>query len=266
MNRKKKFLKNKVLINTWWLLGFVEGEGTFGYKHLVPYFQIAQNKKNLFILKAIEIHMLEEINKYGEFKNNLEFKYNLNKLTGVYSMTLEKVDTNFYFTIPFFESLIFFSRKKLDYKYWVLTVIIHKLGYFYLPKGKKIALLISSATNKYRYTTKENKIELPSDEEIFKLLNQTPPFYISTGRSHFDLVREFTISKGGRSGFTVYIYEYKSNKLHLVNGSPFSTYGKGHVAIRLRSGSRVIGRYIDTGKRYKDKYVFSSIPLSDYKL
>lgn len=24
------------------------GEGTFGYKHLVPYFQIAQNKKKSF--------------------------------------------------------------------------------------------------------------------------------------------------------------------------------------------------------------------------
>ena len=209
--------------------------------------------------------MLEEINKSGGFKNkDLEFKYNFNKLTGVYSMTLEKVDINFYFTIPFFESLTFFSRKKLDYEYWVLTLIIHKLGYFYLPEGKRIALLISSATNKYRYTTKEKKLELPSDEEIFKLLDQTPPFDISTNRSHFDLVREFTISKGGRSGFTVYIYEYKSNKLHLVNGSPFSTYGDGHEKIGLKRGSRVIGRYIDTNKQYQDKYVFSSVPLSDY--
>jgi hypothetical protein len=45
-----EILKNKVSINKWWLLGFVEGEGTFGYKHLIPYFQIAQpqHKKNLF--------------------------------------------------------------------------------------------------------------------------------------------------------------------------------------------------------------------------
>lgn len=37
-------LTKKVSINPWWLLGFVEGEGTFGYKHLVPYFQLAQKK------------------------------------------------------------------------------------------------------------------------------------------------------------------------------------------------------------------------------
>ena len=35
-----------------------EGEGTFGYKHLVPYFQIAQNKKNLFVLNAIESYLV----------------------------------------------------------------------------------------------------------------------------------------------------------------------------------------------------------------
>lgn len=51
--KQKEFLINKVSINMGWLLGFVEGEGTFGYKHLVPYFQIAQHKKNLFVLEAI---------------------------------------------------------------------------------------------------------------------------------------------------------------------------------------------------------------------
>jgi hypothetical protein len=70
-----------------------------------------------------------------------------------------------------------------------------------------MALEISSATNKYRYTTNNlRKIELPSNEFISKLFSQTPPFDISTGRSHFELVKEFTITKGGRKGFTVYIY------------------------------------------------------------
>lgn len=41
------------------IIGFVEGEGTFGYKHLAPYFQIAQHKKNLFVLEAIEKHLLK---------------------------------------------------------------------------------------------------------------------------------------------------------------------------------------------------------------
>ena len=47
-----KLLVKKVSISKWWLLGFIEGEGTFGYKHLVPYFQIAQNKKKIIFIKS----------------------------------------------------------------------------------------------------------------------------------------------------------------------------------------------------------------------
>lgn len=255
--KQDELLREKVSINKWWLLGFVEGEGTFGYKHLVPYFQIAQNKKNLFVLEAIEGYLINSLKLPKEV-----FKYSLNKGTGVNSLVIYKVDINFYYILPFFESMIFFSRKNIDYLYWVIMVIIHKLGYYYLPEGKKIALAISSATNKYRYTTNNSsKVQLPQVELLSKLLAQSPPFDISAG-SHFELVMKFTIAKGGRKGFIVYIYETsESNKLKELKGSPFSTYGSGHVAIGLRPGSRVIGRYIDTGQNYKDKYIISSIPL-----
>ena len=32
-------------VNPYWLLGFIEGEGTFGFKNLSPYFQIGQHTK-----------------------------------------------------------------------------------------------------------------------------------------------------------------------------------------------------------------------------
>ena len=257
-------LKDKVSINIWWLLGFIEGEGTFGYKHLVPYFQIAQHKKNLFVLKAIET-FLSNISKGSTGPLGLEefkVKYTLNKGTGVYSMTVEKIDLMVSYLIPLFDSLLFFTRKSVDYHYWVISVVMHKFGYYYLPEGKRIALQISSATNKYRYSSNNlNKTELPSDYSISKLFAQTPPFDVNSNRSHFELVREFTISKGGRKGFIVYIYVRESEGHKELNGSPFSTYGAGHVAINQKPGSRVIGRYIDTGKAYKDKYIFSSVPL-----
>lgn len=43
-----------------------------------------------------------------------------------------------------------------------------------------------------------------------------------------------------------------------IIGSPFPTYGAGHVALGLKAGSRTIGRYIDTGKLYKNRYTFYS--------
>ena len=92
----------------------MEGEGTFGYKHLVPYFQIAQNKTNLFVLEAIEGYFL---NTFNLSKGQEVFKYSLNKGTGVYSLVIYTVDINFYYILPFFESMIFFSRKNIDYLY-----------------------------------------------------------------------------------------------------------------------------------------------------
>jgi len=57
------------------------------------------------------------------------------------------------------------------------------------------------------------------------------------------------------------ILPHPISDLKEVKGSPFSTYGDGHEVLGLRRGSRVIGRYIDTGKLYKDKYRFSSVSL-----
>lgn len=256
-------LTNQVSINMWWLLGFVEGEGTFGYKHLVPYFQIGQHKKNLFVLKAIESFLLELPKQKTEDSHKFNIHFSLNTKTNVYSMSVVSIDTLFNYVVPFLILMPFNTRKSLDFKYWVISVIIHKFGYYYLPEGKKIALQISSGTNKFRYTTNTgNNIELPSDDSISKFLAQPAPFDISRGLTHFEYVREFTIKKGGRKGFTVYIYNLGTKGGKELAGSPFSTYGSGHVTIGLRAGSRVIGRYIDTGKVYKDKYIFSSVPLS----
>ena len=146
---------------------------------------------------------------------------------------------------------------------------MQKFGYYYLPEGKKIALQISTGTNKYRYSTSRplnnEKATLPSADSISKLLSLAPPFDLSSGRSHLELVKEFTIAKGGRKGFTVYVYECGLKGYKKLKGSPFSTYGDAHEVIGLKRSSRVIGRYIDTDKMYKNKYIFTSILRSSYE-
>ena len=63
----------------------------------------------------------------------------------------------------------------------------------------------------------------------------------------------------------VYIYECENDKIKKLKGSPFTTYADGHEVLGLSRSSRTIGRYIDTGKKYKDKYLFSSVPLTGNK-
>ena len=36
-----------------WLLGFIEGECTFGFKNLTPFLQVGQNVISLYVVEAI---------------------------------------------------------------------------------------------------------------------------------------------------------------------------------------------------------------------
>jgi hypothetical protein len=49
--------------------------------------------------------------------SELKVTYALNKRTGVYSMTVTNIDTIFNYLVPLFESIPFYTRKKLDYHY-----------------------------------------------------------------------------------------------------------------------------------------------------
>lgn len=47
----------------------------------------------------------------------------------------------------------------------------------------------------------------------------------------------------------------------LMEGSPFASYSLAHKALGLKSSSNTCNRYIDTGRLYKDKYIFTSKPI-----
>lgn len=55
-NRTSVSLDNNLLpgITAYWILGFVEAEGTFGIKGLSPYFQVAQHAKSVLVLHEIK--------------------------------------------------------------------------------------------------------------------------------------------------------------------------------------------------------------------
>ena len=48
-------------------------------------------------------------------------------------MKVTNIDIIFDYLLPLFESMYLYTRKILDYLYWVISVIIHKFGYYYLP-------------------------------------------------------------------------------------------------------------------------------------
>ncbi len=53
-------------VNPFWLLGFFEGEATFGIKNLAPYFQVGQNIRNLELITIISKYL-------NQIKNGFNF-------------------------------------------------------------------------------------------------------------------------------------------------------------------------------------------------
>lgn len=159
------------------------------------------------------------------------------------------------YIVPFFQGLPFQTRKLVDLQLWVVAVKLHKLGYIYETAGRNLLIAIASSINDNRYSTNpKGPATAPTPEEIDKVLSVEPPFNIKNGDSHHKLSRQITLEKGGRRGFTVYVYKDGVQ----IEGSPFSTYGAADRAIGLRSNSRTISRNIDTGKLYKNTYLFTS--------
>lgn len=97
-------------------------------------------------------------------------------------------------------------------------------------------------------------IEIKELENLF-LIN--PPFDIHSGKSHFILAKDYSLAKGSRKGFKVYIYKEGVE----IQGSPFNSFRLGGKAIGLNSVSS-IRNYLDTGKIFKGEYTFYSSPQS----
>lgn len=112
-------VNRKLDINSNWLLGFIEGEGTFGIKNLVPYFQIAQHSRNTVVMDSIKffIENLPKIFKETSTSQKPKISRVINKNTNVISDTLNDIDILYDFLYPFLNNLKFQSRKKVDFKY-----------------------------------------------------------------------------------------------------------------------------------------------------
>lgn len=97
----------------WRLLGFVEGEGTFGYRSLVPYFQVCQHSRDIYVLnlvkKFLESLPLDPLTNISCKQSSFVTKI-FNKKTNVYSYIISDLDVLFNIIVPFFSKLKFKTR------------------------------------------------------------------------------------------------------------------------------------------------------------
>jgi hypothetical protein len=69
---------------------------------------------------------------------------------------LRKIDLLGRFIYPFFNSLVFFSRKGIDFKMWSLILYLILCGYHVLAEGKALIVKLTQDINHKRYSSSKN--------------------------------------------------------------------------------------------------------------
>lgn len=147
---------HEINITSYWLLGFVEGDGSF-------YLESNKNALLLGIKQKGNKDLLVEIQNFfynfARVKSNISFKDEIRiymKEKGMFLLSVKGMDFLDSVVIPLFDGVVWHSKKYLDYCDWKVLLKIFKLGIHYLPEGKHLISRIISQMNNNRLSTSES--------------------------------------------------------------------------------------------------------------
>lgn len=181
-------------INIYWLIGFIEGDGSFSLTKSGVTFSIGQKYVNTFTLRAIELFLSNLPNSYGITIDSPIPKPRIgaNKTTHVVMFQWSNIDSLFDYILPLLQANfdVFVSRKKLDFMLWSAVLSLNKTGLIYTPQGKDLLIKISSNLNQRRYCNNNSAspIDFVTQEEINRVLSLPPLWDLNSGLSHVKLV------------------------------------------------------------------------------
>jgi hypothetical protein len=129
MNKNRKYFDlpiNHIRITPYWLLGFIEGEGSFFLLRntITPKFSISLTKSQQPVLEKIIDYLFNQLNKYSQIKAHHTKLFNLsiepssrkeNNTTAMVKLSIMQIDYLYNIFIPFLESLNVNSKKNLDF-------------------------------------------------------------------------------------------------------------------------------------------------------
>lgn len=127
-----------------------------------------------------------------------------NVKTNVVTLSVNSVDSLYYYILPFLNESKMYTRKAIDYKLWKIALLLKIHGYYYVPEGKKLFLDISDILNKI-YSTNTKTIS-NINERFENILKKDSPFDVKLNIPHADNVRKFSLANRSENPKTVYIY------------------------------------------------------------
>lgn len=192
---------NTITVNPFWLLGFIEGEGTFGFKNLGPYFQLGQHTRSSMVLTAIA-NFLQSLPKGFTFSNRSAVPLVHNRLdvrTSISVISIINIDSLYDYLLFFLLDMPFQTRKAEDFYFWSIVLHLHKFGHFYLTEGRLLVYQISQYINTGRYSTNSNRVIAPSLSDIKQVLDLKLPVILQPDMLHVNLAQAFARIKKQRA-------------------------------------------------------------------
>lgn len=101
-------------INIYWLIGFIEGDGSFTMTKTGAALSIGQKYVNLNVLKAIELFLSNLPNNYGKTVNSPipKPRIGFNKTTKVIIMLWSNIDSLYDYILPIFKTHGFTKKNR----------------------------------------------------------------------------------------------------------------------------------------------------------
>ena len=139
------------MVNKYWLLGFVEGDGSFYFTNSKAVFSITQKDKKVLEAIATFLQNIKICPIYSDLVVPNKPKCSINKKSKAYQLLITDIDILFQYRFPFFNEFIFLSRKGVDFKIWSLGLFLIIHGYYQTHQGKAILLKLSNNMNSKIY-------------------------------------------------------------------------------------------------------------------
>lgn len=247
-------------INVYWLIGFIEADGSFIMSFSDIILAIGQKYISMNVLKAIELFISNLPNSFKKTVNSPKpvASFSHDKQTGTVVIRWSRVDSLFDYILPLLESHkeVFVSRKKVDFLLWVAVLTLKKTGLIHSPQGQELLAKIRSNFNQRRYTNSKNAtpVTLVSQAEIDAVLSLPPVFDLDSGKSHAELTSKHAgvVRKSNKLediARTINVYSVEGELLHSFSRNP------NKEAIEALSLSRTtFYRYLNSGRICNNKY------------
>jgi len=155
-----------------WLLGFIEGDGTFSTSTVRPRLKLENSIVEQILFNAIKTYF-----GYGSMSTS-DRKRSVKESPTVsleFSTPIFLLST----IIPAFSGLTWYTSKHLDFLDWSIIVDLNAQGYHLLPEGAALILLIKSRMNNFRLSTNsEFNGKLVIDNKLIQNVYNLPAPYL----------------------------------------------------------------------------------------